>query len=207
VELPVLDRTESSDDAREFEESRRVATLLATINSHWLPLARQEYETNHGNWRGPVKAEAIEDTSLITLNTSGDNLSEANVRLEHQVLAGLIVNAQNEQHRQRASMLEKQIASMDRVLETNAPGSVVAGQALETRAELEQKIATGEPAEIFSLAVSSPDGSSGMSLKLILVLAILIVLVPGIFAAFMAEFGSQVRQAVKEKDGTETRNS
>jgi len=194
--LPVLDASERKSDDNSREDNR-VPTLIAKIESHWLPLAREQLAANGEKLVGGVSAEAIEDTELVTLTTSGASLPEDQVQEAHKSLAGLIVNAQNERLAQRVGLLEEQIETMNGILATHSPESLVAAQAIETRAELQQKVATGEPAAVLSLARKSTSTDSGPSFKLILALAIVLGLMLGIFATFMAEFGSQVRQAMK----------
>ena len=197
--LPVLDDSERKLESSGEMQNGRVPTLIAKIDSHWLPLARQQYAEQQGSWPGGMSVEAIEDTELVTLTTSGTNWPETQVREAHQTLAGLIIAAQNERLAQRVALLEQQIETMDGILEAHSPESLVAAQAIETRTELQQKVATGEPAAVLSLASKSTSTDNGPSLKLILALAIVLGLMLGIFAAFMAEFASQVRQAMKEK--------
>jgi len=88
---------------------------------------------------------------------------------------------------------------MTSVLKADGPDSMVAAQAIETRTRLQQMLATGESAEILSLATVSSDKASVLSMKLIFGLAIVVGLFLGIFATFMAEFGAQVRKAMREK--------
>lgn len=198
--LPVLDESERKLENRGELQNNRVPTLIAKIDTHWLPLARKQYAEQQGNWPGGINAEAVEDTELVALITSGSNLPEAQVRDAHQLLAGLIVTAQNERLSQRIGLLEQQIETMDDILDTHSPESQVAAQAIQTRTELQQKVATGEPAAMLSLASKSTSTDNGPSLKLILALAIVLGLMFGIFAAFMAEFANQVRQAMKEEE-------
>ena len=197
--LPALGQSDSQGDNRRVVDDR-VPTLLAKINTHWLPMARQQFNQQQSGWPGGISAEAIEDTQLIKLTTSGANLPEDSVREAHELLAGLIINAQNERLAQRAGLLEQQIETMNGILQTHSPESLVAAQAIETRTELQQKAATGEPAAVLSLASTAASANSGPSIKLILALAIVLGLMLGIFATFMAEFASQVRQAMKDKD-------
>lgn len=197
--LPVLDESERKLESSGELQQGRVPTLIAKIESHWLPLARQKYAEHQGSWPGGVNVDVIEDTELLTLTTSASNLAETQVREAHQLVAGLVVAAQNERLAQRVGLLEQQIETMNEILDTHSPESLVAAQAIETRTELQQKVATGEPAAVLSLASASTITDSGPSTKLILALAIVLGLMLGIFAAFMAEFASQVRQAMKEK--------
>ncbi|XKH01368.1 hypothetical protein LG325_00925 [Marinobacter nauticus] len=197
--LPSLDEVDSQGSSRKTAVDQ-VPTLIAKINSHWLPLAQQQLKKQDQRWPGAITAGAVDDTELVTLTTSGANLSEGQVSEAHKLLAGLIIGAQNERLAQRVALLEQQIETMDNILATHSPESLVAAQAIETRTELQQKVATGEPAAVLSLASKSTSTDNGPSLKLILALAIVLGLMLGIFAAFMAEFASQVRQAMKEKD-------
>ncbi|MBB5322510.1 YveK family protein [Marinobacter oulmenensis] len=196
--LPVLGDSEPTGD-NQMRVDGRVPTLLAKINSHWLPIAREQFNQEQDGWPGTIRAEAVEDTQLIRLISPGTNLSEESVREAHRLLAGLIINAQNERLAQRTNLLEQQIQAMNAILESRSPESLVAAQAIETRTELQQKAATGEPAEVLSLASKSDNTDSGPSMKLILALGIVLGLMLGIFAAFVAEFGSQVRQAMKKR--------
>lgn len=195
--LPVLGDSEPTGD-NQVRVDDRVPTLLAKINSHWLPIAREQFNQKQDGWPGTIRAEAVEDTQLIRLVSSGTQLSEESVREAHRLLAGLIINAQNERLAQRTNLLEQQIQAMNAILEARSPESLVAAQAIETRTELQQKAATGEPAEVLSLASKSDNTDGGPSMKLILALGIVLGLMLGIFAAFMAEFGSQVRRALSE---------
>lgn len=197
--LPVLGVSKHKFESSGEVQNGRVPTLIAKIESHWLPLARRQYAAHQGNWPGGMKVEAVEDTELVTLTTSGTDLPKTQVREAHQLLASLIITAQNQRLSQRVEVLEQQIETMDRIMATHSPDSVVAAQAVETRTELQQKVATGEPAAVISLASKAKIADSGPSFKFILALAIVLGLMLGISAAFMVEFGSQVRQAMTEK--------
>ncbi len=180
--------------------TERVPTLLATIDSRWQPQAQVLFQEQGNNWPASTKAESLEGTELIRLATSGANLNAGEVQAAHELLAALIINHQNEQLARRTTMLEEQVVSLNDVIANHSSESVVAAQAIETRARLQQKIATGEPAEVLSLARESAGGESGPSAKLVIALAIILGGMLGIFAAFMAEFVSHVRKAMAENN-------
>ncbi|MGM0952111.1 MAG: hypothetical protein ACQEW7_03905 [Pseudomonadota bacterium] len=202
--LPAIDQQEQDREdinrGKDWQPSERVATLLETINVRWMAEAQRLSQSEGERWVSDIVAEEVEGTELIRITSGGTRLPEDEVREAHQLLAGLIINAQNEHLAQRVSLLEQQIETMNGILATHSPESLVAAQAIETRTELQQKVATGEPAAVLSLASASSRTDSGASTKLILAMAIVLGLMLGIFATFMAEFGSQVRQAMKEKD-------
>lgn len=203
AELPVFgnDGENSNQNRRTLNNTtERVATILATINSRWLPEAQSRYQAGGENWPAGIGAESVVGTELIRLTTTGINLTEGSVKQAHQTLADLIVNEQNVRLASRVTLLKNQIANLDQVIENLGPESVVAAKAIETRTGLQQKLATGEPAAVLSLARDSAVANSGPSIKLVLVLSIFLGLMLGIFAAFMAEFVSYVRKEMVKND-------
>jgi len=202
AKLPSLnDNATSADTSKNeiFRAESRMATLIATTNLRWLPEARERFEEQEEGWPGGLIVERVENTELLKLATTNSNRSKGNDPGAHKVLAGLIVDAQNNRLAQITALLESQITTMTSVLKAHGPDSMVAAQAIETRTRLQQMLATGESAEILSLATGSSDKASVLSMKLIFGLAIVVGLVLGIFATFMAEFGAQVRKAMREK--------
>ncbi|MDR9426346.1 MAG: lipopolysaccharide biosynthesis protein, partial [Marinobacter sp.] len=79
----------------------------------------------------------------------------------------------------------------------------VAGEALaqiiQEQVDVQAQLDSLKPAETLVVARESLE-NKGTSKKLILAVAIVLAFMLGIFATFMAEFASQVRQAMKEKD-------
>lgn len=202
AELPTLGE-ENEVSNREYrvikDTTERVATVLATIDSRWWPEAQNRFREQGKSLSVNIKAEAVEGTELIRLITTGIDLTTEDVEQSHKMLAELITDAQNQQLANRVGLLKSQASSLDEVIASHGADSVVAAQAIDTRALLQQKIAAGEPASVLSLARESSK-SGGPSIKLVLALSVVLGLMLGILAAFMAEFISHVRNAMHKPD-------
>jgi|AntDeeMinimDraft_5_1070356.scaffolds.fasta_scaffold08175_3 uncharacterized protein involved in exopolysaccharide biosynthesis len=177
--------------------------VLATIENRWYPELQAVYAETQGK-KLPFKISASnpEDTALIKLTTEASPNAAAEVKKIHQQLVDSIIERQNTVVNRSEKALEQRLASVEntlqRLVEQQVAGEAIA-QTIKERADLEAERESLRPAEVLVVARESLD-NKGTSKKLILALAIVLGLMLGIFATFMAEFASQVRKAMKEKE-------
>lgn len=176
-------------------------TVLATISNRWYP----ELLATHAEVEGEklpfeVKSSNPEDTALVKLTTEGSPERQDQIKRIHQQLVDQILQRQAELFSRQKSALEQRLASVNDYLEQlsgqEAAGEAAA-QAIQNRVDLEAQLESLQPAESLVVARPSVD-ETGTSKALILALAIVLGGMLGIFAAFMAEFASHVRKAMKE---------
>lgn len=189
------------------EESRepleQPATVIAAIENRWYPELQALYAETEGE-KLPFKINTSnpKDTTLIKLSTETSPKIAVDVEKIHQQLVESITQRQSELLKRQQRVLEKRLESISNTLE-RLSNQDVAGEALaqiiQEQVDVQAQLDSLKPAETLVVARESLE-NKGTSKKLILAVAIVLAFMLGIFAAFMAEFASQVRQAMKEKD-------
>ncbi|KXS52946.1 MAG: hypothetical protein AWU57_2665 [Marinobacter sp. T13-3] len=176
---------------------------IATVENRWYPELQAVYaETQGAKLPFKISASNPKDTKLIKLSTEASPKIAEEVAGIHQQLVDQIIERQNALTARSKRVLEQRLNSVENTLEqlteSEAAGEAVA-QTIQERVDIEAELQSLHPAEVLVIARESLD-NKGTSKKLILALAIVLAFMLGIFATFMAEFGSQVRQAMEEKD-------
>ena len=183
-------------------------SILAAIESQWYPQI-QRNEEGDGGLPFKITATSPEDTSLIILKSEASPEIAEQVREKHQQLVNLMMQRQNQLLARTRQILERRLESVtntlnrlseqqasNRLSEQQASGEAIA-KAIGEQVNIEAKLASLRPPEVFVVARESVE-NKGTSKVLVLALAIVLGLMLGVFATFMAEFGSQVRQAMKK---------
>lgn len=195
------------DDGKVLETP---SSVIANIESHWYPELRQQYRAaNEEKLPFDIRAENPESTSLIKLTSDAEAEHAEDVKNHHQKLLDQVTQRQAELLNQQKEELQERIASLRQHLEElsdmEATGEAQA-ELIKQRARMMSEIEAAvsrvdklQPAEVLVVARESTD-SKGTSRTLILALAIVLGGMFGIFAAFMAEFVSHVRNAMAESN-------
>ena len=174
-------------------------SILAAIESQWYPQI-QRNEEGDGGLPFKITATSPKDTSLIILKSEASPEIAEQVREKHQQLVNLMMQRQNQLLARTRQILERRLESvtntLNRLSEQQASGEAIA-KAIGEQVNIEAKLASLRPPEVFVVARESVE-NKGTSKVLVLALAIVLGLMLGVFATFMAEFGSQVRQAMKK---------
>lgn len=189
--------SKSGDEA--VEES---ATTIATMESRWLPEFQSIYRAESDR-RLPFELSfsSPENTRLVRLRTE---TSQENARIVEEAHTSLIENVKNSQNaqieRERKS-LERQIESLNNVVDSlrrqEDSGEAMAA-AIQKLVSLESDLESLEPLEVLVVSRESAE-PFGPDRRVIVVLAILLGGMMGIFLAFMAEFSNAVRLKISEE--------
>lgn len=194
------------DDDKPLESPQSV---IASIESYWYPELLSEYRVKEGeNLAFKISVLNPDGTSLIKLTSEASPELAEKVETYHEKLVGSITERQADFFNRQKRELEERLASMREYLkEMSAQESTGEAQAqvirerTGMRLEIESitaRINSLKPAQTLVVARKSLE-NKGTSKKLILALAIVLGLMLGIFSAFMAEFGTHVRQAMKDR--------
>jgi len=192
---------EQTEEGRQPVEP--ATTVLATIESRWLPELQASYAETEGE-KLPFKVNVSnpKETPLIKLASEAPSEKAGEVEKVHQQLVNDIVERQNSLINRSQRALQQRLSSVESTLqqlnEKQVAGEAIA-QTIQERVDIEAELESLRTAEVLVVARESLE-NAGPGKLLILALATVLGLMLGIFAAFMAEFASQVRQAMKEKD-------
>lgn len=177
------------------------ATTIATLESRWLP----EIEANHQSVKGeklPFKVSFSnpESTGLIRITSEASPDNAALVESIHGKLIEQLKERQQSLVAREKQSLEARIAATDQAVEslkgTENTGAAIA-EAYGRRVELEGKLAALQPGETLVVGRKSTE-STGTSRSLIVVLAVLLGGMLGVFLAFFSEFVATVRQQFRQ---------
>lgn len=193
------------DDGKALEPP---SSVIANIESHWYPDLRGQYRAeNERKLPFDIKAESPENTNLVKLTSDAEIANADTVNSLHQKLVDEVTQRQSELlNRQERELKERVTSLRDYLDELSAMEATGEAQAelIQQRARMLSEIEAAttridklQPAEVLVVARESAD-SKGTSKSLVLALAIVLGGMLGIFAAFMAEFVSHVRKAMKE---------
>ncbi|PXX88884.1 hypothetical protein DIT71_16995 [Marinobacter vulgaris] len=172
------------------------ATLLTLIKTKWMAEAKEEYRERHGNHLAPVHPAQVQGTRLIEVVSRGANLQKEAVVDSHRALAELVVREQNAELDTRMGLFEEQLQSVEAVIQgaKNLPRPFE----IRLKVNLEQKIQSGERAEILMLANEQRSVNHDPSRKRVIAVSVIIGLLLGFMAPFILEFACQVRSRLRE---------
>lgn len=171
-------------------------TVIATLESRWLPEVKALHRENHGT-KLPfdVSFSNPESTGLIRFSSNSTKKEEKTVGAAHSSLIGSVKDHQEVLIAGERQSLQRQIASLEKAIET-LKGEKDAGEAIasaiERRSRLEAKLEGLQGVEVL---VTSRRSAEKVAPKrsLIVVLSLLLGSMLGIFVAFMSEFAATVR--------------
>ncbi len=177
------------------------ATVIATLESHWLPEIEAAYLAEH-NQPLPfdVNLSNPENTGLVRLVSEASPASSESIKQVHSQLIEHIKQAQavavSTFKKNLKSQIESLTSTIDRLEGAGDAGAAIA-EAVNRRVSLEMTLNSIRPAErlVLSRQASEPKGPAR---SLIVVLAGLLGLMGGIFLSFFAEFVSLVRANLSE---------
>lgn len=188
----------AEDDNKPLESP---AAVIASVDNRWYPELRTLYAETEGEML-PFKVSTgnPKDTILIKLSSEASREIADVVREMHQQLVDQIVQHQSDLLERQKRTLEQQLGSINNILEQlsshSASGEAVA-QVIQERVYLEARLESLQPTKVLVVARESSEGA-GASKTLVLALAIVLGLMLGIFAAFIAEFAGHVSRAMRE---------
>ncbi|WP_273209506.1 lipopolysaccharide biosynthesis protein [Marinobacter subterrani] len=202
--LVQLGEQPSEDGSKPLEPPESV---IASIESYWYPALQGQYQQMEDE-KLPFKISATnpESTNLIKLTSEASPERAETVETYHQKLVDSINQRQTELLSRQKRELEQRVASLRESLNELAKIEATAeaqAQLIQERtrmlSEIEAitaRINNLRPSETLTVARENLE-NKGTSKVLILALAVVLGLMLGVFAAFMAEFGAQVRRALK----------
>lgn len=170
-------------------------TTVATLENRWLPEVQTTYYANHDK-KLPfdVSFSNPESTGLIRFTTSAPERASQDVGAAHSELVNGVKDYQGALVDSEKLGIERQVQSLEDVVETlkgSDTGEAVAS-AIERRSKLEGQL---ERLQNVQVLVTSRQSSDPITPKrrLIIVLALMLGGMLGIFLAFMSEFAASVR--------------
>lgn len=174
-------------------------STIANLENQWLPRVRAEYESKQGGFPFKVSFENPESTQLIRITTeSGEDLADT-LKEVHKQLINELKAFQEGLLADRRKRLAGQINSVTKLVDS-LESSGVSGEALATainrRIGLETDLESLAPAKTLVVGRQSP-GKVGPKRALIVVLAVVLGAMLGLFAAFFWEFMTSVRKQLK----------
>ncbi|GGE57748.1 hypothetical protein GCM10011533_07830 [Streptosporangium jomthongense] len=173
-------------------------TTVATLENRWLPEVKTAYYANHDkNLPFEVSFSNPESTGLIRFTTSAPDEANEDVSAAHSALIKGVKDHQGALVESEKLSLERQIKSLEDVLETlkgKDAGEAIAS-AIERRSNLEGKL---ERLQNLEVLVTSRQSAHKIAPKrvLIVVLAIMLGGMLGVFLAFMSEFAASVKSHI-----------
>ncbi|OEY65164.1 Wzz/FepE/Etk N-terminal domain-containing protein [Marinobacter sp. X15-166B] len=179
------------------EPIQSVESTIATLESRWLPEVATIYRAKHGN---PLPLSVTfsnpKNTGLIRFATEAKKTEADTVTATHQALIESVKRHQDGLIKHAQTGLARQMDSLEQVL-NSLRGQQNAGEALaaalEKRTQLESMAESLRSVEVL---VTSRESAARTSPKrsLIVVLAVLLGGMMGVFMAFMSEFFVAVRE-------------
>lgn len=177
------------------------ATVIATLESHWLPEIEAAYLAEH-NQPLPfdVNVSNPENTGLVRLVSEASLASSESIKQVHSQLIEHLSQSQavavSTLKKNLESQIESLISTIDRLEGSRDVGAAIA-EAVNKRLSLEMTLQHIQPAELLVLSRQTTE-PKGPARSLIVVLAGLLGLIGGIFLSFFAEFVSLVRANLSE---------
>ncbi|TBW56709.1 lipopolysaccharide biosynthesis protein [Marinobacter halodurans] len=169
--------------------------VMSGLEGRWLPEVRATYEAEHGKLPFEVTFDNPEKTNIIKLASEASEDRANMVEHIHQTLMADVTKEQGSLLEEQKNQLEQQITAVGKLIqslqEEGATGETVAG-AVERKLNLELELASLKPAKTLVVARQSAD-ATGPKRVLIVVLAIVLGGMLGVFAAFLTEFFVAVR--------------
>ena len=172
-------------------------TTIATLESRWLPEVQTIYREKQGR-KLPfdVSFNNPESTGLIRFSSSATKGEKKTVGAAHSALISSVKEHQNVLIKRERQSLKRQIESLGSTIEAlkgeKETGESIAS-AIERRSKLEGKL---EGLQGVDVLVTSRQSAEKIAPKrsLIMVLAVLLGGMLGVFVAFMSEFAATVRE-------------
>ncbi|WP_417513650.1 Wzz/FepE/Etk N-terminal domain-containing protein [Marinobacter sp.] len=184
-------------DSKEFVQSPE--TIIATLESRWLPEVQTIYREKHGT-KLPfdVSFSNPESTGLIRFISNSTKEVEKAIVSAHSSLIGSVKDHQAILVAVERQSLERQAVSLEKAIET-LKGEKDAGEAIASAIERRSRIdAKLEGLQGVEVLVTSRRSAEKVAPKrsLIVVLSLLLGSMLGVFVAFMGEFAATVREQV-----------
>lgn len=182
---------------------RPPATTIATLENRWLPEVQTVYRAKHDR-KLPfdVSFSNPENTGLIRYSSNAAKAESQAVESAHTELIKNVKDSQGQLIAHERRSLKMQITSLESALETlkglDDAGEAIAG-AIEKRSRLEGKLEELQEVEVLVTSRESV-GKTGPKRSLIVVLAILLGGMMGVFFAFMSEFVVNVKEQLATAD-------
>lgn len=177
------------------------SSLIAQFENHWMPELEAAYRAKHDK-RIPfgVTFANPKDTGLIRVVTEAPAAQAGTVKAIHGELIERLEKSQAAALSKLRKKLERQIESLDATVEMlrgAADSGGAMASAIEQLASLENELESIEPAESLVVSRQSSD-PTGPAKSLIVILAVLLGAMAGVFLAFFAEFAALVRDQMAE---------
>ncbi len=184
-------------DSKEFVQPPE--TIIATLESRWLPEVKAIYREKHDR-KLPfdVSFSNPESTGLIRFSSNTTKEEEKSVGAAHSSLISSVEDHQKVLIDGERQSLERQLVSLEKAIETlkgeTDAGEAIAG-AIERRSRLEANLEGLQGVEVL---VTSRQSAEKVAPKrsLIVLLAVLLGSMLGVFVAFMSEFVAVVKEQV-----------
>lgn len=182
-------------------------SVITSIEGYWIPELQTEFQTAEGR-KIPFKISAVnpDKTNLIKLSSKASPEWAEKVKAYHQKLVSRIKERQTDLLNRQKRELEQRVASLNKTLDELSQMQVsgeAQAQLIHERTSLLSEIESTaariknlQPSKALVVGRQSLD-NKGSSKTFILALAIVLGLSVGVFATFLAEFGAQVRRAMK----------
>lgn len=183
-------------DSRTFFQSPE--TTMATLESRWLPEVQTIYHAKHDK-KLPfqVSFSNPESTGLVRLTTNAPEAAGEDIEAVHSSLINSVKDHQSALVESERLGLERQIESLGDVIDSlkgSDSGDAIA-EAVERRSELEGNLERLQGVEVLVINRQSADKTAPKR-SLIIVLAILLGGMLGVFSAFMSEFVVSVKEHI-----------
>jgi uncharacterized protein involved in exopolysaccharide biosynthesis len=177
------------------------STIIAELDSLWVPDLEAAHRSEHNrNLPFKITASNPEDTGLVRIVSEASPSDAELVEESHRQLIERLGAEQNEALAKLRKSLETQIESMDSTIDMleggQNTGEAIAS-AVENQLSLESDLESLAPFEALVISRQSGKGA-GPSRALIVVLAIMLGLMAGVFVAFLAEFIGLVKDRTSE---------
>lgn len=181
-------------DTNAFFESPE--TTIATLNSRWLPEVETVYRRdNDKKLPFDVAFSHPEDTDLIRITTSASPDKAQTVEGAHSELIRRVKEHQDRLIEKERESIGRQIQSLEKTVDAlkgENTGEAVA-RAIERRSRLESKLENLQAANTLVTSRQSTD-SVAPKRRLIVVLALLLGGMLGVFLIFISEFMASVKE-------------
>ncbi|MFP3977864.1 MULTISPECIES: Wzz/FepE/Etk N-terminal domain-containing protein [Marinobacter] len=177
---------------------------IATLESRWLPEVQATYRAEHDKELPfQVSFSNPENTGLVRLTTAASESEGKAVSSVHNSLINGVRAHQAKLVKREQLSLERQMSSLESAVEAlmgqAGAGEAIAG-AIERQSTLEGKLKSLQGVEALVISRQSAE-STAPKQSLVIVLAILLGGMLGIFSAFMSEFAASVKKQLANEGG------
>ena len=180
------------------------ATTIATLENRWFPEIQASHrQTEEEKLPFEISFSNPEDTGLIRIASEASPENSVLVEQTHRKLIEQVKERQQTLLAREKQSLENRIEVIGRALESlqggENTGSAIA-EAYEKRVELEGRLEVLNPGEALVVIRESAE-SKGTSKRLIVILAVILGGMMGVFLAFFSEFIGLVREQLGDGAG------